>query len=280
MSVLCFALRDHPEWSGGAFEVSSLKVVILSGGAGNVMAGDTQVGPKPLLEIGGRTILSHVMSHYAHFGFDHFIVAVGHRGNMIKDYLTRYHLNQHDIRVDVRTGVTESLSEASHGDWFVDVIDTGQTTGTAGRLLRLAPLLGTDTFLVTFGDSVSDVDLSAVLDVHRSNGRMATITVVHPQPRFGELQLVGDRVDAFSEKPLTSSWINGGYMVMEPAVFDYIAGDEEPLSPGPLEKLTAIDQLAAYQHTGFWHGVDTLRDKELLDAMAARGSAPWELTSR
>lgn len=254
-----------------------MKVVILAGGVGNIMAGDTQVGPKPLLEIGGRPILWHVMSHYAYFGFDQFVIAVGHRGNMIKEYLTNYHLNQHDIRVNVSTGATETFSDAPEINWFADVIDTGQETATAGRLLRLAPLLEDETFLVTFGDSVSDVDLSEVLEVHRASGRIATITVVHPQPRFGELQLIGDRVDAFSEKPMASGWINGGYMVMEPSIFDHITGDDEPLSPGPLEHLTEIDQLASYQHTGFWHGVDTLRDKKVLDAASAAGNAPWEV---
>lgn len=265
------------DWLISAVSVELLvKVAVLAGGAGNVLAGDTAIGPKPMVEIGGRPILWHIMRHYSHFGFNEFVVAVGRRGDMIRHYLAQYHINHHDVRIDVKSGSVQVYGEPAD-DWVVEVIDTGLTTETAGRLLRLAPYLGDGTFMLTFGDSVADIDLKEVLALHDMAGKLATLTAVHPPPRFGELQMVEDRVASFSEKPMEASWTNGGYMVMEPGVLDYIEGDDVPLSPGPLEALARDDQLAAYQHTGFWHGVDTLRDKSLLESLWHDGSPPWEI---
>lgn len=254
-----------------------MKVVILAGGVGNVLAGDTDVGPKPMVEIGGQPLLWHILKHFSHYGLDEFVIAVGHRGDVIKQYLSHYRLNQNDVRIDVGKGEVVVYGEEPDVGWIAEVVDTGRRTQTAGRLLRLARVLGDETFMLTFGDAVADIDLNAVLDLHRAQERLVTITAVHPTPRFGELQLTGDRVSAFSEKPMESGWVNGGYMVMEPGVFEFIEGDHEPLSPGPLERLAAEGQLAAYQHIGFWQSVDALRDKAMLDSLWSKGSAPWEI---
>lgn len=255
-----------------------MKVVILAGGVGNRLAGDTEIGPKPMIEIGGHPLLWHILQHYSHFGFREFVIAVGYQGDKIKNYFATYRMVENDVRFDFATGTTEVIDSASAKlNWAVEVIDTGRWTETAGRVLRLAPHLGDSTFMLTFGDAVANVDLNALLDHHRTLGRIATLTAVHPSPRFGELVLDGDRVKEFSEKPMQSDWTNGGYMVLEPGVFDYIEGDSEPLSPGPLERLAEDGQLAAYEHSGFWHGVDTLRDKSSLERLWNSGRPSWRI---
>lgn len=259
---------------------TSMKVVVLAGGVGNRLAGDTQVGPKPMIEIGGHPLLWHILRHYSHFGYDEFVIAVGYQGTVIKRYFADFRMNENDVRFDMGSGSAEFLGHAAEEKWLVDVIDTGRWTETAGRVLRLAGHLGDAPFMLTFGDAVADVDVNSLLEFHRTHGRVATVTAVHPTPRFGELVLEGDRVSEFSEKPMESGWINGGYMVMEPSVFEYIEGDGEPLSPGPLERLAENGQLAAYEHVGFWHGVDTLRDKTHLDRMWERGDTPWAIWNR
>jgi glucose-1-phosphate cytidylyltransferase len=230
-----------------------------------------------MVEIGGHPILWHIMRHYSHYGFHEFVIAAGYRGDIIKQYLTQYRINEKNVRIDVGSGSVVVYGDDGDNDWVVEVIDTGRRTETAGRLLRLAPYLDGETFMLTFGDAVADTDLHAVLELHRTHGRLVTITAVHPLPRFGELRIDDDRVVAFSEKPMESGWVNGGYMVMEPSVFEYVEGDHEPMSPGLLERLAKDDQLAAYQHTGFWHGVDALRDKSLLETLWTQGSPPWEI---
>jgi glucose-1-phosphate cytidylyltransferase len=254
-----------------------LKVAILAGGAGNRLAGDTEVGPKPMVEIGGHPLLWHIMHHYAHYGFKQFVIAVGYRGGDIKRYFAEYRLAESDVRIDLGSEAIKVHGDTLTDDWVVDVVDTGRWTETGGRVGRLSPYLDEGPFMLTFGDAVSDVDLGQLEDFHRSHERLATITAVHPPPRFGELRLAGDNVAEFSEKPMESGWINGGYMVMEPGVFDYIEGDEEPLSPGTLERLTADGQLAAYRHVGFWQGMDTHRDRVLLERLWETGSPPWRV---
>jgi glucose-1-phosphate cytidylyltransferase len=254
-----------------------MKTVILAGGVGNRLAGTTEVGPKPLIEIGERPILWHVMSHYSHFGFSEFIVAAGYRGDLIKRYFMDYHVAQHDVRIHVATGKVEIATPPDIADWVVDVIDTGLGTQSGGRIKRLAPQLAGEAFMATFGDGVGDIDLIALLDFHRSHGRIATVTAAHPSPRFGELRLDGDLVVEFSEKPMEAGWVFAGYMVFEPGVFEYITGDDEPISPESIARLAKDGELMAYRHEGFFHGVDTLRDIATLQELWSSSSPPWKV---
>lgn len=257
-----------------------MKVVILAGGAGNRLGGDTVEGPKPMLEIGSRPILWHIMSHYSSYGFDEFIVAVGHRGEMIKSYFAEFGLSERDVRIDLASGEMQiSESQTPAPAWLIDIVDTGRWTESGGRVLRLKPLVGDQTFMLTFGDAVSDVDLEALLTFHRASGKLATITVVHPPPRFGELRLEGNTVTEFSEKPMESGWINGGFMVLEPEALDYIDSDDTPLTPGPMVRLAEDAQLAAYRHEGFWQAVDSMRDKVLLDQLWREAKLPWAVSA-
>jgi glucose-1-phosphate cytidylyltransferase len=254
-----------------------MKVVILAGGVGNRLGGDTRVGPKPMVEIGGHPLLWHIMTHYARYGFREFVVAVGHMGDQIKSYFADFRIAEHDVRFDFANGETSVLGESNGPDWVVDVVDTGQWTDSAGRVRRVGHLLGEGPFMATFGDAVSDVDIEALERFHRRAGKLATLTAVHPTPRFGELRLDVDRVDSFSEKPLDSSWINGGYLVMEPRVLDYIEGDDASLTPDLMQRLAKDEQLAAYRHDGFWQAVDSMRDKVLLEELWESGAAPWKV---
>ena len=254
-----------------------MKVAILAGGVGNRLAGDTEVGPKPMVEIGGHPLLWHIMSHYSHYGFNEFVIAVGYQGDHIKRYFADYRSFQNDVRIHVGSGEVEILTNGPAVDWVVDVVETGRWTESGGRVRRLAPHLGDETFMLTFGDGVADVDLGALLSLHRSHERLATVTAVHPPPRFGELRLDGDEVVEFSEKPMESGWINGGYMVMEPGVFEYIEGDDVPIAPEPMARLAKDGELVAYRHDGFWQGMDTMRDKVLLERLWRDGSPPWRI---
>lgn len=254
-----------------------MRVAILAGGAGSRLAESRAVGPKPMVEIGGHPLLWHVMSHYGHYGYNDFVIAAGYKGDDIRRYLKDYHTAMADVRIHVATGATEPLADQAGKDWVVDVVDTGLDTASGGRVKRLRPHVGDETFMLTFGDGVADVDLDAVLDLHRAEGRLCTVTAVHPQPRFGELSLDGDAVVEFSEKPMASGWVLGGYMVMEPAALDYIQGDDTPISPDPLALLAKDGQLTAYRHEGFWYGLDTLRDKATLEQLWNAGSPPWQI---
>ena len=252
-----------------------MKVAILAGGVGNRLGGETEIGPKPMVEVGGHPLLWHIMSHYAAFGHKDFVIAVGYRGDRIKRYFADFILTEHDVRIHVDTGETSVHGNPVNMDWVVDVIDTGRWTESGGRVKRLTPLLGSETFMLTFGDAVSDVDISALLELHRSQGKLATITVVHPPPRFGELRLDGDQVSEFSEKPMDAGWINGGFMVLEPGILDYIEGDDVPLAPEPMLQLAKDGELAAYRHEGFWQAMDSMRDKVLLEELWNSSSPPW-----
>ena len=249
----------------------------MAGGVGNRLGGDTAEGPKPLVQIGGHPILWHIMSHYSAFGFVEFVIAVGYQGELIKRYFADFTLAEHDVRINLKTGDVETHGDSRREDWVVDVIDTGRWTESGGRVRRLAPFLEADTFMLTFGDAVSDVDLSQLLDFHRSHGRLATVTAVHPPPRFGELRLDGEQVVEFSEKPMDAGWINGGFMVLEPGVLEYIDGDHVPLAPEPMQRLAKDGELIAYRHEGFWQSMDSMRDKVLLDELWESPSPPWRV---
>jgi glucose-1-phosphate cytidylyltransferase len=255
-----------------------MKVAILAGGVGNRLGGDTKRGPKPMVEIGGRPLVWHIMRHYSHFGYNEFDIAAGHQADHFKQYFATYHITQADVRIDVAAGSTTSLQAVGSDDWVVDVIDTGRWTQSGGRIKRIGQHIGQETFMVTFGDAVSNVNLDDLLSLHESHDRLLTVTAVHPPPRFGELQLEGSMVAAFSEKPLESGWVNGGYMVIEPGAIEYISGDEDSLSPGAFERLTNANQLAAFRHSGFWLALDTLRDRSLLERHWNSENPPWRMS--
>ncbi len=254
-----------------------MKVVILAGGYGTRLQEETAVRPKPMVEIGGRPLLWHIMRIYAAYGHTEFFIALGYKGEVIKQYFLTYYLYHHSFRIDLATGRVQ-VYNGTPENWTVHLIDTGLETQTGGRLKRLAPFLGRETFLMTYGDGVADVDLDALVAFHRRHGRLATVTAVRPPARFGGLTFDGDRVVRFVEKPsLGEGWINGGFFVLEPGVLDYIAGDATPFEGEPLERLAADGQLVAYRHPGFWQCMDTLRDVRLLESLWQSGEAPWKV---
>jgi glucose-1-phosphate cytidylyltransferase len=253
-----------------------MQVVILCGGLGTRLAEETQVKPKPMVEIGGRPILWHIMKLYEQHGFKNFTLALGYKGELVKDYFLHYHARQSDLTVHLKSGEV-SYRNPTAEDWHVTLVDTGAQTLTGGRLLRLKPLLFEDgTFMLTYGDGVSNVDLRALLDFHRSHGRLATVTAVRPAARFGELRIADRQVTSFQEKPQAAEgWINGGFFVFEPGVFDYLEDDLTILEKTPLERLAADGQLMAFQHAGYWQSMDTLRDKQALEELASTNRPPW-----
>jgi glucose-1-phosphate cytidylyltransferase len=243
---------------------------------GTRLAEETEVKPKPMVEIGGRPILWHIMKHYAHFGFSEFLVALGYKGDVIKRYfIDCYNLNG-SLTIDLAGGKVEWHAR-EYEDWVVHLIDTGEQTLTGGRLKRLQPWLKDETFMMTYGDGVSDVDLNELVRFHRSHGRLATVTAVRPPARFGGLVFEGDMVVQFMEKPqIGEGWINGGFFVLEPEVLDYVARDDTIFEREPLERLAERNELAAYRHTGFWQCMDTARDARLLESLWQSG-APWRV---
>jgi glucose-1-phosphate cytidylyltransferase len=253
-----------------------VKVVILCGGLGTRLAEETHVRPKPMVEIGGRPILWHIMRTYDQHGLRDFVLALGYKGEQIKDYFLNYHARQSDLTVQLKSGAV-AFSNPTVEDWTVNLVDTGADTQTGGRLLRLREhLRSLGTFMLTYGDGVANINLRELLSFHRSHGRIATVTAVRPAARFGELQLDDARVAAFAEKPqIGEGWISGGFFVFEPAIFDYIADDATMLERAPLESLTSSGQLMAFRHSGYWHPMDTMRDKHTLEALWASGAAPW-----
>ena len=261
---------------GGA----QMKVAILAGGLGSRISEETEVKPKPMVEIGGRPMLWHIMKIYAHFDLTDFVVALGYKGDYIKRWMVDYCSLQSDLTVSLKDGNVSPHrnGNGSNGDdWTIDLVDTGHDTATGGRIKRLAPYLGDSTFMLTWGDGVADIDLNALLAFHRSHGKLATMTTVRPPARFGHLELEGDRVSEFSEKPqLGEGWINGAFFVLEPEVFEYVDGDDTQWEREPLERLAREGQLMAYRHTSFWQCMDTLRDKKLLEELWSNG-APWRV---
>jgi glucose-1-phosphate cytidylyltransferase len=257
-----------------------MKVIILAGGHGTRLAEETSLRPKPMVEIGGKPILWHIMNVYAAHGFKDFLVACGYKGDVIKEYFHKVFLHSSDYIVDLKDGSVEVVNP-NRVDWRIGVIDTGLDSMTGGRIRRLQSFTENQTFMVTYGDGLGDVDIASLLAFHRAHGRLATVTAVRPPARFGGLNLSGDRVCEFSEKPQTGEgWINGGYFVFEPGVFDYIAGDETILERDPLERLAAEGELMAFRHPGFWQPMDTLRDKQLLESLWNSGKAPWSIATR
>lgn len=256
-----------------------MKVVFLAGGRGTRLAEETAIWPKPMIEIGGRPLLLHLMQHYAEYGFKDFLVACGYRGEMIKEYFRSLPIRRSDYIIDLADGSLEIVKPTGL-DWRIGAIDTGMETTTGGRILRLRGLLGDAPFMVTYGDGLGNVDVDALVAFHRSHGRLATVTAVRPPARFGALALDGARVLEFAEKPQTSEgWINGGFFVFQPGVFAYL-DEGSPLERGPLERLAAAGELMAFRHDGFWMPMDTLRDKQHLEALWQSGEAPWSRPTR
>jgi glucose-1-phosphate cytidylyltransferase len=253
-----------------------MKTVILAGGMGTRLTEETQSKPKPMVEIGGQPILWHIMKHFAGHGFNEFVIALGYRGEAIKRYFVEYPLVRGNVSIDLASGEV-SRHDSGLENWRVHLIDTGLHTITGGRVKRLRPWVGRETFLLTYGDGVSNVDLTRLVDFHRRHGKLATVTAVRPPARFGGLTLDGDCVQQFTEKPqIGEGWINGGFFVLEPEVLDLIAGDETHLELEPMEQLVAAGELMAYKHDGFWQCMDTIREHRLLENLWASGAAPWK----
>lgn len=254
-----------------------MKVVILAGGLGTRLAEETERIPKPMVEIGGRPILWHIMKLYAHHGFKEFVIALGYKGEVIKRYFADYCMLESDVTINLRDRSVRPHPEIGE-DWVVHLIDTGEDTLTGGRLKRLQSFLGQATFMVTYGDGVSTVNIKELVQFHQRMGKIGTVTAVRPPARFGGILFDGDMVREFTEKPqIGEGWINGGFMVFEPKVFGFLRDDQTILEREVLEQLVAQRQLAAFRHEGFWQCMDTLRDKRQLEAMWQSGNAPWKV---
>jgi glucose-1-phosphate cytidylyltransferase len=255
-----------------------MKTVVLCGGLGTRISEETEVKPKPMVEIGGRPILWHLLNIYAHQGSKDFVLALGYKGEIIRDYFLNYNARSRDCTVDLASGTTQ-FDDSRCEDWRVQLIDTGERTMTGGRLKRLERKLRPEgTFMMTYGDAVARIDIPKLLAFHRSHRGLATVTAVRPAARFGALGFEGDRVVEFKEKAQTSEgWINGGFFVFEPGVFDYIEGDDTILEESPLERLAAAGQLNAYRLQDYWQCMDTIRDRNVLNELWQTGSAPWKI---
>ncbi|TDR48711.1 glucose-1-phosphate cytidylyltransferase [Tahibacter aquaticus] len=254
-----------------------MKAVILAGGLGTRIAEETHLRPKPMIEIGGKPILWHILKIYSSHGINDFIVCLGYKGYLIKEYFANYFLHMSDVTIDLRSNSMDVHHKHAE-PWRITLVDTGEHTQTGGRLRRVAEYLDGETFCFTYGDGVSDVDIGAELAFHRSQNCLATVCAVQPPGRFGALDIDGMRITRFSEKPVgDGTWINGGYFVLEPRVLDYIGGDETVWERGPLETLARDGQLSAYTHAGFWQPMDTVRDKTRLEELWNSGAAPWKV---
>lgn len=254
-----------------------MKIIILAGGYGTRIAEETSIRPKPMIEIGSKPMLWHIMNIYASYGFIDFVVACGYKGEVIKEYFHNFFFHNSDFFIDLSSGSHRVINSCEH-NWRVGLVDTGLSTMTGGRLLRLKEWIGNETFMLTYGDGLADVNISSLIDFHYQHKKLATVTAVRPPSRFGGLVLDNAQVVEFSEKPQTGEgWINGGFFVFEPAVLDYIDGDKTILEREPLERLAADGQLMAFRHEGFWQPMDTLREKQLLESLWASGNAPWKV---
>ncbi len=253
-----------------------MKVVILAGGLGTRLSEETTVRPKPMVEIGGKPILWHIMKIYAHHGFTDFVVCLGYKGYVIKEYFANYFLHMSDVTFDLAHNKLE-VHHAQAEPWRVTLVDTGDATLTGGRVKRVARYLD-DEFMLTYGDGVADVDVAGLVAFHRAQGTLATVTGVQPPGRFGALELDGTRATGFREKPVgDGGWINGGFFVLSKRVIDYIDGDDTSWEKQPMERLAADGQLSVHIHSGFWQPMDTLRDRAQLEALWSSGRAPWKL---
>jgi len=256
-----------------------MKTVILAGGLGSRLAEETSQIPKPMVEIGGRPILWHILKIYSHYGFNEFFPALGYKGEVIKNYFLNYATSNRDFKINTLSGKLELSQETALDSWDLHLHDTGKGTMTGGRLLRLHKYLKDDkTFMLTYGDGVSNVDISKLVAFHQSHGRIATVTAVRPPARFGALEIQDGKVLDFLEKPqMGEGWINGGFFVFNKEVFDYLENDQTILEQKPLEDLAKAGQLMAFQHPGFWHCMDTVRDRDILEKFWQEGTAPWKL---
>lgn len=253
-----------------------MKVVILAGGKGSRIAEESIARPKPMIEIGGKPILWHIMKIYSTYGLNDFVVCLGYKGYMIKEYFSNYFLHMSNVTFDMENNCMH-VHQKNVEPWRVTLVDTGEETMTGGRLRRVSEYLGNEDFCMTYGDGVGDVDIKALLDFHRHSKTLATLTATQPPGRFGALALENDRVAAFQEKPQgDGAWINGGFFVLSPKVIDYIDGDDTLWEKEPMERLAREGQMSAFQHTGFWQPMDTLRDKTQLEALWSSGNAPWK----
>jgi len=255
-----------------------MKIVILAGGLGTRLSEETVIRPKPMVEIGGKPILWHIMKIYSHYGFNEFVICLGFKGYMIKEYFSNYFLHMSDVTFDISKNTME-VHQQYVEPWKVTLVDTGMDTMTGGRLKRVAPYVGSDTFMLTYGDGVSNVNIAELLAFHKKHGKSATVTATQPSGRFGALRLDASlQVTSFQEKPVgDGTWINGGFFVLEPKILDRIAGDSTFFEREPLEGLAHDYELVAYQHSGFWQPMDTLRDKLHLEELWNGGKAPWKV---
>lgn len=257
-----------------------MKTVILAGGLGTRLSEKTYDRPKPMVEIGGKPILWHVMNIYSAYGFNEFIIALGYRGEFIKDYFLNFFSLNNDISVDLSNGSVE-IHQKNRSEWTVHLIDTGLNTQTGGRLRRLKKWISDETFMMTYGDGLSDVNIPSLIQFHKEHQKLATVTAVHPPARFGSIVFEGERVKQFSEKPQSGEgWINGGFFVLEPGVLDFIEGDHSAWELKPLDTLVKAGELVSYQHKGFWQPMDTLREQKQLEALWESDQPPWMIQNR
>jgi glucose-1-phosphate cytidylyltransferase len=256
-----------------------MKVVILAGGFGTRISEESHLKPKPMIEIGERPILWHIMKIYAHYGFNDFVICLGYKGYCIKEYFAHYYLHEADVTFDFCNGNERSIHSHSAEPWKVTLVDTGKETMTGGRVKRVQPYVGHEPFMLTYGDGVADVDINALVEYHLRHGKLATVTAIQPSGRFGALDLGAQNVvHGFQEKPKgDGSWINGGFFVLQPEVFDVLEGDNTILEREPLERLAGRGELVAYKHQGFWQPMDTLRDKNYLEELWKSRQAPWQV---
>jgi len=254
-----------------------MKVAILAGGLGTRLSEETTVKPKPMVEVGGKPILWHIMKIYAAYGFKEFVIALGYKGEIIKDYFINYHYRARNITVELSSGNLTTHNGESE-DWIVHLLDTGPDTQTGGRVKRVTEFIGDEPFMLTYGDGVANINIPALLEFHKTQGKLVTLTAVRPAARFGQMVIEGGRVVEFKEKPqIGEGWINGGFFVLQPEIRDYIRDDQVAWEREPLERLASEGQLVAYQHNDFWHSMDTLRDVQLMDKLWAEGNPPWKI---
>lgn len=255
-----------------------MKIVILAGGYGTRISEESHLRPKPMIEIGGRPILWHIMKIYSHYGFNDFIICLGYKGYFIKEYFANYFLYESDVTFDFTNENQKIIHSHTAESWKVTLIDTGLDTMTGGRIKRVKDFIGNESFMITYGDGLSDINISRLLQFHKAHGRIATVTSTQPAGRFGALNLSGTCVESFKEKPDgDGGWINSGFFIMEPEIFDYFTDDSTVLEKEPLEKLAEERNLMAYKHNGFWQPMDTMRDKNQLEELWKTGSAPWKV---
>lgn len=254
-----------------------MKVILLAGGFGTRLSEYTETIPKPMVTVGGRPIMWHIMRTYARFGHKDFHLALGYKAELIKEYFLHYRSLNADFTVDLATGAV-TPHQTDDADWRVTLVHTGLESMTGGRVKRMQSFIGNEPFMLTYGDGVADINLDALLSFHRSHGKMVTVTAVHPGARFGELLIEDEQVTSFQEKPqMGQGWINGGFFVIEPRFFDLIAGDATVLEREPMEQVARMGELMAYRHDGFWHCMDTKRDRDTLEELWQSGNAPWQI---